>query len=347
MDGKILLGTLAGLCFVACGRAPESMPAREKAFDRTTLLAADSVPLPYLVHPFRWYVQGDRLWLLDNHTDRFGHAFALPGVAPVCQFGRQGRGPGEFLSPGLASMQREDETALFESIPNRLCLYRQQGDSVALLRTLTFPVWMETRALPKAYSRLWQTEDSTLYIGIAFPPRFPEIDLLDMEAPKVRASLSFPQTGSEEAGSYPYLFTAAYSHGKLVLAYQYIDRIEVYDVDRDGFRLDYAIGTGQPQEELSIRNEDDRMIRHYTAVQCDDQRIYALYQGYPDGAFGSDDILSTLEIYRSEDGTGELRADLGRRIDDIALDTARHTLYGYSAVCDSPQFYTFDLSRAR
>ncbi|WP_298062194.1 BF3164 family lipoprotein [uncultured Rikenella sp.] len=346
MSGKILLGTLVGLCFVACGRTPGSMPAREKAFERSARLAADSVPLPYLVHPFRWYVQGDRLWLLDNQADHFSHLFSLPELQPLCRFGRQGRGPGEYLSPGMACMQRADETALFESMPNRFCLYRQKGDTVALLQTLQFPVWMKARALPKAYSRLWQTKD-TLYIGIAFPPRFPEIDLIDMAVSEIRASLSFPLSGSERAGSYPYLFTAAYCQGKLVLAYQYIDRIEVYDVGRDGFQLDYVIGTGEPQEELSIRDEDDRMIRHYSAVQCDGERIYALYQGYPDGAFSGDGIVSSLEIYRSEDGTGETRVDLGRRIDDVVLDSIRHTLYGYSAVCDSAQFYTFDLSGLR
>ncbi len=344
MNGKILLGGLIGCLVVACGRLTETMLAREKVFERSAQLTADSVPLPYLVHPFRWYAQGDRMWLLDNHTDRFGHAFSLPELQPLCQLGRQGRGPGEFLGPGLACMQREDETALFESMPNRLCLYRQQGDSVALLRILKFPVWMEARELPKAYSRLWQTQDSMLYVGIAFPPRFPEVDLIDMEAPEVKASLSFPLTGSEEAGSYPYLFTAAYGGGRLVLAYQYIDRIEVYRVSPAGFQLDYVIGTGEPQEELSIRNEDDRMIRHYTAVQCDGDRVYALYQGFPDGAFSSDGIVSTLEIYQAEDGAGETRVDLGRRIDDIALDSARCTLYGYSAVCDSAQFYTFDLA---
>lgn len=345
MSGKILLGTLVGLCLVACGRAPESVPAREKAFECSARLAADSVSLPYLVHPFRWYVQGDRMWLLDNQADHFGHLFSLPELQPLCRFGRQGRGPGEYLSPGMACLQREDETALFESMPNRLCLYRQQGDTVVPLQTLQFPVWMEARALPKAYSRLWQTQDSALYVGISFPPRFPEIDLLDMNVPEVRAVLSFPLTGSDEAGSYPYLFTAAYCQGKLVLAYQYIDRIEVYDVSHDGFRLDYVLGTGKPQEELSIRDEDDRMIRHYTAVQCDGERIYALYQGYPNGAFSKEDIVSSIEIYRLEDGIGETRVDLNRRIDDIALDTVRHTLYGYSAVCDSPQFYTFDLAK--
>lgn len=333
--------SLSGL-FASCGHAPEPVPAREKEFARHTRIAADSVALPYLVHPFRWYIQGDRLWIMDNYTDHFGHAFSLPGLRPLCRFGRQGKGPGEYLNPGLVSMQRSDETALFESIPNRLCLYRQQGDSVALFRTRQFPVWMQERALPKAYSRMWQTEDS-LYIGVAFPPRFPEVDLLDMEQPAVVAGLSFPLSGSEEAGSYPYLFNAAYGRGKLVLAYAYIDRIEVYDVTRDGFRLDYVVGTGEPQEELSIRDEDDRMIRHYTAVQCDGKRIYALYQGYPDSAFGGDGIISSLEIYRVANGTGETRVDLGRRIDDIVLDSARHTLYGYDAVCDSAQFYTYAL----
>lgn len=325
----------------ACGSADRHETHLEKRFAIEQTPDTDSVSLPYLIHPFRWYIRDDKMQIEDLNGEYFGHIFSLPEMKPVCRFGRQGHGPGEYINPGLACMQCGTDAALFEAIPNRLDIYRLgPTDSMELVETRQFPEWMKERAIPKAYSRLWQVKDS-LYIGIAFPPRFPEIDLLNMSVPEVEATLNFPLQGSEEAGSYPYLFSASYSNGKLALAYRYIDRIEVYDVLPEGFRLDYVIGDGQPQEELSIRGRDDEMICHYTAVECDGERILALYQGCTDARMSGDGIKSAVEIYRASTGEGEVLWNMGRRIDDMAWDAGHETLYGYSALSDSALFYVF------
>ena len=341
-----LLSSAAVVLTYACDSAGQSNQCLEKRFAVELIPETDSVSLSYLIHPFRWYIQDDKMLIEDLNGEYFGHMFSLPDLKPVCRFGRQGHGPNEYVNPGLACMRRGTDAALFEAIPNRMDMYcLLPTDSMELVQTWQFPEWMKERQLPKAYSRLWQVKDS-LFIGVAFPLRFPEIDLLDMSVPAVTASLDFPLQGSEQAGSYPYLFAASYGGGKLALAYRYIDRIEVYDVSPGGFVLDYVIGDGQAQEELSIQNRDDEMICYYTAVACDGNRILALHQGNTEAQMHEDGINSTVEVYHAPTGRGEALWTLDMRIDDLSWDAVRGVLYGYSALSDSAQFYVFQESQA-
>ena len=318
----------------------QTVPNVEKHFESESRAKLDSVAMPGLVSPFRWYTAGGRLVMLDIQADPVVHLFTLPNMDTLCVFGRQGKGPGEYLLPGLIENVADDRVALYETNPNRVQYYRLREDSVEAETATQFPQWIADRAIAKAYSSVWQVDEKRA-IGLAFPSSFPEADLIDLASVAYVDSLDFVsrQFKQESEPASLYLCQGDYAAGYFALGYRYIDRLEVYRVDRDGFTPLYVVGEQLDPKQTALYDaeRDDEMMLYYTDVALVRGRLFALRQQVPEGERG--ECKTVLEIYDVKSGKGLRRVELGRPIDRCVVDPVTGILYGYDPFCEVPQLY--------
>lgn len=321
-------------------QSPNTVKTVEKTFKSQTQLTVDSILLPEIVQNHRWYCRGNKMAVLDMKSDNFlGHLFKLPDMNLSTKFAPKGKGPGEYISPGLIIMNNELQIGLYELSKNSIDFYNIVNDTICFEKTYKFPVWMAERNLPKSYSRVWQISDSIL-LGITFPPQIAEIDLIDIKNVNLIGSVDFPLKPTGNAGSYPYLFQADYFDGKLVLAYNYINRIEVYNVSNSEIKLNYIIGEDKTQEEIVLADKYDDMLLYYSAIACDKEKIYALYQGVPEGGlYNNGTNYSTLEIFDIKSGEGGDMINLSQYFDDIIVNRTTGDIYASNPICQEPYVY--------
>ena len=114
----------------------------------------------------------------------------------------------------------------------------------------------------------------------------------------------------------------------MVIAYRYINRIEVYSVSEKGFSFQYAIGESETQEELYKQDRDDEMIKHYSDIYCGKNKIYALYQGVQEKDLP--DAHSYLEVFDIVKGVNVANIKLERYVTDILIDEKQNKAYVYA-----------------
>lgn len=324
----------------------KTTPVIEKHFAKSTRQSPDSVAFPRLITPFRWYAADGQMVILDLKTDPMVHVLALPDLEPLTAFGRQGKGPGEYLMPGLIEKMEPGRIALYETNPNKVQYYVLDADTVYAETTTKFPLWTPDMPIAKAFSSVWAVNDS-LAIGLSFPPDFPEADLVNLASGENVASLEFVSNPSDEdrEDAYLYLCQGDYSDGYFAVGYNYIDRIEIYRLDSAGFAPVYVIGSPLAAEQTKRfeSGRDDEMIFYYSGVVIDNGKLYALRQQIPEKDRA--DARTVLEIYDLKTGRGLQQAELGRLIDRCMIDAATNKLYGYDPFAEASQLYVYALDQ--
>jgi hypothetical protein len=121
-----------------------------------------------------------------------------------------------------------------------------------------------------------------------------------------------------------YYFHMAASKKNVVLAYNYIDRLELFQYNESQQRVIPILIIGSNKDQSENKNFDD-YISYYTDVDCDSQYIYALFQGKKKDQMTN----STIEVYTME-GKPVTKIILDRYIESFALDLHRNKIYGYN-----------------
>lgn len=323
-----ILGLCAITIFLGCSHSgrkdnpityPKDLVAEEKTMK-------DSVQLPFLFYPERWFLTDNKLYILNNKDSLFLTVFDVKEDSMVFHGGTIGNGPGEYAIPSLGEMKQKDRVIIYSNGLNRLDAYNLNDGKLELRDIRHFPIWYEERGLPKAYTRLQQYNDS-LFIGTSFMPREITVELIDVNNECVRGAVDFPLKPSGQSYSGPFECKISASTSYMAIAYRYINRIEIYHVSTEGFSLEYVLGDDQLQEDLYNQDRDDEMIVYYSDIYCNNDYIYALYQGVPYKDLSS--VESHVEIYSLKKGKNIGNLDLEQLITDFAVDS-ECVIYGYN-----------------
>lgn len=319
----LMLTTLAG-CAVSDG---DGIIHREKTDLAPVVCQADSILLPFLFYPERWYLSHGDLYVLNSRATPFLTVYSLPERRVRTQWGSIGRGPHEFPLPSLGQMRDKERVAIYSNSLNRMEVFSLDADSLLFQSVYRFPVWVKgARNLPKPYTRLVQYDD-TLFVATSFLPRRIAIELLDLRNEQIVDAVDFPLHPSDEGYSSPFECKAALCADRMAVAYRYIDRIELYDLSPGGFRLTHVLGSDTTQEELCAQDRDDEMRFYYSDVVCCQNRVYALWQGVPAGTLGKAE--SYIEIIDVLTGTTLHVVSTGRYLTDIVVDEKAGIIYGH------------------
>ncbi len=318
-----LMAMLAG-----CAKKGENGIVFRKKADLTPVVCkADSIILPFLFCPERWYLSHGDLCVLNSRVAPFLTVYSLPEQSVRTQWGNLGRGPHEFPLPSLGEMQDKNRIAIYSNSLNRLELFELRADAPVYLSTSHFPVWMKgNRLLPKPYTRLVQYNDM-LFVGTSFLPRQIVVELLDMRNEQVVDAVDFPLRPADGGYSAPFECKTALCGDRMAVAYRYIDRVELYDLSSEGFRLTHVLGSDVTQEGLCARNRDDEMYFYYSDVICRERYVYALWQGIPTGNL--EKAKSRIEIIDTRSGETLRILSSDRYLTEIVVDEKAGIVYGH------------------
>ena len=300
----------------------------------------DSVQLPFLFYPERWFLTDNKLYILNNKDSLFLTVFDVRGDSVIFHGGTIGNGPGEYTVPSLGEMKQKNKVVIYSNGQNRLDTYNLNGGKLELKDIRHFPVWYKERGLPKAYTQLQQYNDS-LFVGISFMPREIVVELIDTNNECIRGVVDFPLKPSASSYSGPFECKISVSTSYMAIAYRYINRIEIYHISAEGFSLEYVLGDDKLQEDLYNQDRDDEMILYYSDVYCNDDYIYALYQGISCKDLSS--ARSHVEIYSLKEGKNIDNLELDELITDFTVGPDG-MIYGYNPFSEEYLFMFFKSS---
>ena len=303
-------------------------------------VAADSLSVPFLFYPERWFLNGHQLYVLNSRESPFLSILNLSDRS-WRQWGEKGNGPHEYVIPSLCEMRRPHEVGIYSNGQNRLDIYHTASDSLRLQQTYSFPLWNEEKGIPKAYTRMLQFNDS-LFVGTSFMPRQIVVELLDLKKNLIvdEAHLSLQPKEKEYTG--PYECQVAIGSDYMVAAYRYANRLDFFRLSPNGFHRAFCIGdkNEETQYDLFQQDRDDEMVFHYADIACGKEKIYALYQGVAVKDLAS--VHSRIEIY-SPSGQPLKTVDLGRSVECILVDDAHQTAYAYDRNEEGDYVYRYVL----
>jgi hypothetical protein len=133
-----------------------------------------------------------------------------------------------------------------------------------------------------------------------------------------------------------YYFEMASSDDHLVLAYNYMNRIELFQWIDSIKKIEPLLVIGSDQDQ-SNSNFDD-YVEYYTSVICDNKYIYALCQ---QGQHIENIKNSIIEIYTlSGEPVKEIRLD--KHISNFVLDSHTNNIYGIDSYQDCDFIYVYN-----
>lgn len=331
------------LLLVICGCSQPSKIADVKVFPKESVntieVKKDSIELPFLFYPERWFLTGSSLYVLNSKDSPFLTIYDLNAAKIVKQWGTIGNGPEEYVVPSLSGMNRINSYAIYSNGQNKMDIYKLDGDSLRKTCNYHFPIWDKGRGIPKAYTRMQQFDD-TLFVGTSFMPKEIVVDMIDMKNERIVDSVDFLLKPSENSYTNPYECKVSIGEGRMVIAYRYVNRLEVYNISSSGFALEYVIGDDKTQETLCNLDRDDEMIFYYSDVICGKKGIYALFKGVQTQA--SDLANSQLEIYDLNGKVAKI-IDMKQGISSFVLDENLGIVYGYDKLNPSNRLYKYKI----
>lgn len=287
----------------------------------------DSFAVDFNFYPERWNICGDTLWVVNSRDSAFLTGLDLDTHKHVITWGNIGNGPEDFVSPGIIEEFDAKLLTLYGNTENKVVSYRIDNSKPIERTRGWMPMWMSDRGIPKPYTRIAAVNDSVV-VGTYFFPRHAGADIFNTATSEMIAELTPAIDQPEENMSGPYEFKVAVGGNKVVLAYRYIQRIEVYDLD-DSFAptLNLTIGNTIDQYDLYDADRDQEMIKYFSDIQCDDARAYILYHGVAEERLG--DSAAHLLVYDLDSGSNIANINLGTYFNQLLIGRDG-TIYLYS-----------------
>lgn len=319
-------------------KSKEKIPVIAKNLKDKLSIEVDSLKLPFIFYPERWFLNNNQLYVLNNKDSSFLSIFDLY-TQKLIQWGKIGNGPNEYIIPSLCRMKKNGNVGIYSNALNIMNIYQTKADSLIHTHTFHFPIWSKEHGIPKSYTRMQQYDDS-LFIGTSFMPKEIAVELLNLKTEKVVDAVDFSLKPSENDYSGPYECKISVSDNYMAIAYRYINRLEVYQISSLGFNLKFIIGDDKLQNDLYNKDQDDEMIYYYSDVICGKNTIYAIYQGTQ--VQNLSNVRSSLEIYNLE-GENLNTINLGRYISDIVIDETSNIVYACDKNIEDDYLYYYQL----
>lgn len=276
----------------------------------------DSVNPPFVFYPERWTTDGVDLWIINSRDSFFLQRYSPKTNQVVWSGGSIGRGHFEYISPGIVEGISKGTMSLYSNTLGRVDKYSISKEPV-LLNSAKLPVWNEMHEMPKPYTRMARVNDS-IVIGTYFLPRKAGADIINVSQGVLVSDFPLGITQSDETPSCPYEFKVAADSRYVVVAYRYIDRLEVYSVNPNGITtLTQTIGNDETQIDLYDADRDDEMIKYYSDLFVYEDNLFVLRQNIEDGRMG--DANTHLLVYDLESGINMENIALGREVSEFQV----------------------------
>lgn len=291
-------------------------------FNNNSFLKSDSIKIDVIIDPWNWKVDKEQITILSgNNMDKFLYSFSLPDFTLLYKYGTIGRGPGEFLAVNWLNSVKDAHLGLYD-IPNRkIYSYLLNKDTLSLKES--YELYRVDGKLCRPYTTIQEINDS-IFLLKADQRNETILEVLNVNSMEVQQDFTNVFKRKPDVIYTKYFFDIAYNQrNRLVFAYQYIDRLEFFNIDsKNTIKPELVIGSNEEQ----VKEKDiQKLVTYYTDIKCTDNYIFALYQGQVENP----NIKSVIEVYKL-DGTPVKRLVLDQFIRLFAIDPYRNCIYGYN-----------------
>ncbi len=321
---KTIYYILFAALIVSCSNSNKKPSQLTKDFLTTTPIELDAIPIEALIAPSIWYADGNNIVAFNPRADDFVNVLDKHTFKLKTKLARKGNGPNEYTTPTIILGSPTDVIHISQTSPQKNDSYRLVNDTTVekLESHYTFPRDERITAIttPKLYSFIHYV-DRNRVIGSAFDGFSPIVDVVNMAEGKEVSNLKFTLEMDGAQSASPFIFNADYFNTYFAIAYEYINRIELYKLVGNDLKLQYVIGDTKTQEELFHQGKLNEMMNYYSGVAIGGDRLYALYYGELEGdVYGDKAIDSYIEVYDLKSGEPLERLEVRHRLSKMMAD---------------------------
>lgn len=311
----------------------EEIAPQEKIFKEIVdLQAQDSVTIDETFMLTNWKVPNERLVLYDwGAKDSLLNVFSLTDGEPILRKVKVGNGPGELIAPMPGCAVSDNKFLIYDMMRRLLMLYDTDSDDNDAFTKLPLPVDEEGMAPP--FTFISQLNDS-LFLMKTDARESSEWQCYDLKNDKLLWSEKNPYRG--DAMTYvPCDFNQLVIDSTLLIAYKYMDLVEIYNVDpSNGIRKKASFGSlGKRAEDIHDYKD---LKKTSLSVTNNSDLFFSLLSS--DGN-NSGDIIETYDI---KSGLPIKQYRLDKDIMSINISTDGR-LIDYSQDEDLSKFYIWTL----
>jgi aspartate 1-decarboxylase len=310
---------------------------KKPIFTEQVSLMADSVGINNLeIDVWNWKVNKDRIIVLSAvNRDNFLYIFTIPDFNLSGKYGTYGQGPYDFIAVDWLNMINENQIGLYDIPKLKMYTYHLTDDTLQLDKTFDFKKWDGN--ICKPYTFIQQFNDS-LFLLKADMREFTEIELVNINNGEILQTFRNMMIRKPKTVFSTYYFEMASENDNIVLAYNYIDRIEIFQFNDSIKKIEPLIVIGSDRDQSRLDFDD--YAEYYTFVICDNDYIYALNQ---QGQNIKNIKNSIIEIYTLS-GEPVKKIILDRHITKLALDSHTNNIYGVDSYQDCDYIYVYNVS---
>ena len=326
----ILLFLLQG-----CRKTSEVAMIEKPSFDFNSFVKSDSIKIPDLlkIQPLWWAVKNDKIVMVSpQNNDYYLYVFSLPQFNLLYKYGTRGQGPNEFVLVSWINMLNENQIGLYDSPKKNMYIYDLYADTLQLNKTFNY----SDLERESPFSLIQQIE-GTEFIFKAYNRQNTVIDFVDINTGEISQTFTpFLKRKNKRSHYTAYLLKASANKNMIAFAYLFIDRIELFHINKDKLAEPFLIiGDKKNQEDKRM---DDYDV-YYTDVHCDNKYIYALSQ---QGEKNENIKNSAIEIY-DLNGVPIKKITLDRHIRYFTIDDKNSVIYGNDSYSDFDYVYVYKI----
>lgn len=347
----ILLGLAAALCFISCSKKKELITAeivRFDSYDKEVSKTAHTTDIS-VMGAIGLAIDQNTMVVFTINPEALMTVVDLDTDSTLLEFGRVGRGPGEYIT--LTTAQQ------FVDRDGHLCLWTHNTDLYTMLVDITESVkqqrlvYIETIELGSIYRQrggLMILPDGDRFVkfpvtyndardNIYFSPRYAYFSPENKQVKELKFfnGKTFSLSESDFVNAKLLVFDGRVKvtkdGTKAVDAYLHADHLNFLDlVNNKGFSVSHSKGlTADELSSMSMENMMQKYVNVYNDVEVTDSHVLALYSGKPESPDGAavPDVNSAIRIF-DWDGTPLALVNLDRELRNIAYDERTKRIYG-------------------
>ena len=332
-----LVSLFLTLGFQSCSNSSGVKSIETPLFIYHSFERADSIKVRDLfIDVWNWSVKDDKMIILSKQNrDYFLYVLSLPEFELIYKYGTYGRGPNEFVAVNWLNALSDGQIGLYDIPQKKMYMYDLMTDTLILSKTFEFREWIENQAPP--YTFIQQIEES-LFVLKADMKEHTEVEMVNIETGEVLQVFRPLLKRNRKTTTFaPYLFNISASNDVIVFAYNFVNRLELYNIRDKKVTPFLIIGSNKDQADKKIEDYVD----YYTDVHCDNKYIYALSQcGF--SSQNGNVKNSVIEIY-TLDGVPFKEITIDRHIEFFTIDHKRNVIFGYDPNVDFDYVYVYNL----
>ena len=323
---------LATICCASCSHSTNKNTEGEEFKFSKDLSVSDSLALNDVFQIWNWKLTDSNLAIIDQTKgDTLLYVYAWPDFVRKDYSIRKGNGPGEFivLNPGQA--KDRNNMLVYDIMRRQAFLYEVEGKDNTPVAEFGLPVDGDGLALP--ITSLNQVNDS-VFVAKVDGYDAPEWKIVNLKNQEILHSQN-PVIADEKNPDIVFDFIQEAKNNRLMVAYEYIDRVEIYDITPDyKMELKEAYGADKISSGIAdYQNKEGRSL----SICSDDKNFYLLKSQE------GEDAGNVVESYNIASGVREGLYSLDKSVESISIDP-KGRLIGHMPDADQSIFYIWNLS---